>query len=88
MSLISPRMIYNLLVSNNLSPHSITITMELRDSVRKARSRQRIDLAERKEKEASHARTRKAEALTKDINELESKKVMLEKLQETLESDS
>ena len=88
MSLISPRMIYNLLVSNNLSPHSITITMELRDSVHKARSRQRIDLVERKEKEASHARTRKAEALTKDINELESKKVMLEKLQETLESDS
>ena len=31
MSLIKPRMIYNLLVSNNLSPQSITITMELRD---------------------------------------------------------
>ena len=65
MSLISQRMIYDHLVSNDLSPQSITITKELRDPVRKARSRQRIDLAERKEKEASDARTRKAEALTK-----------------------
>ena len=88
MSLISQRMIYGHLVSNDLSPHSITITKELRDSVGKARSRQRIDLAERKEKEASDARTRKAVTLTKDINELKSKKVMLEKLQETLKSDS
>ena len=60
----------------------------MRDSVGKARSRQRIDLAERKEKEASDARTRKAVTLTKDINELKSEKVMLEKLQETLKSDS
>ena len=88
MSLISQRMIYDHLVSNDLSPQSITITKELRDPVRKARSRQRIDLAERKEKEASDARTRKAVTLTKDINELKSKKVMLEKLQETLKSDS
>ena len=88
MSLISQRMIYDHLVSNDLSPQSITITKELRDSVGKARSRQRIDLAERKEKEASDARTRKAVTLTKDINELKSKKVMLEKLQETLKSDS
>ena len=65
MLLISQRMIYDHLVSNDLSPQSITITKELRDPVRKARSRQRIDLAERKEKEASDARTRKAEALTK-----------------------
>ena len=42
----------------------------MRDSVHKARSRQ------------------KAEALTKDINELKPKKVMLEMLQETLKSDS
>ena len=88
MSLISQRMIYDHLVSNDLSPQSITITKELRDPVRKARSRQRIDLAERKEKEASDARTRKAVTLTKDINELKSEKVMLEKLQETLKSDS
>ena len=88
MLLISQRMIYDHLVSNDLSPQSITITKELRDSVGKARSRQRIDLAERKEKEASDARTRKAVTLTKDINELKSKKVMLEKLQETLKSDS
>ena len=88
MSLISQRMIYDHLVSNDLSPQSITITKELRDSVRKACSRQRIDLAERKEKEASDGRTRKAEALTKDINKLKSKKVMLEKLQETLKRDS
>ena len=88
MSLISQRMIYDHLVSNDLSPQSITITKELRDSVGKARSRQRIDLAEREEKEASDARTRKAVTLTKDINELKSKKVMLEKLQETLKSDS
>ena len=62
---LSQKMIYYHLVSNDLSPQSITITKELRDSVGKARSRQRIDLAERKEKEASDARTRKAEALTK-----------------------
>ena len=60
----------------------------MRDQVREARSRQRIDLVVRKEKEASDARTRKAETLTKDISELKSKKVMLEKLQETLKSDS
>ena len=81
-------MIYYHLVSNNLSPQSITITKELRDSVCEACSRQKIDIAERKEKEASDARTRKAEALTKDINALKSKKVMLEKLQETLKMDS
>ena len=43
---------------------------------------------QKKEKEASDARTRKADALKKDINELKSKKVMLEKSQETLKSDS
>ena len=57
MSLISQRMIYEHLVSNDLSPQSIIITKELRDSVRKGRNRQRIDLAEREEKEASDART-------------------------------
>ena len=88
MSLISQRMIYDHLVSNDLSPQSITITKEVRDSVRKARSRQIIDLAERKEKEAPDARTRKAEPLTKDISELKSKKFMLKILQETLKSDS
>ena len=83
MLLISQRMIFDhYFVSNDLSPQSITITKELRESIRKARSRQRIDLAERKEKQASDARTRKAETLTKDINELKSKKFMLEKLQE------
>ena len=60
----------------------------MRDSVGKPCSRQRIDLAERKEKEASDARMRKAETLTKDINKLKWKKVILEKLQETLSSDS
>ena len=88
MSLISQRMIYDHLVSNDLSPQSITITKELRDSVCKACSRQRLDLTETKQKEASDGRTRKAEALTKDINELKSKKAMIEKLQETLKSDS
>ena len=83
MSLIRQRMIHDHLVSNELSPQLITITKELRHSVCKARSRQRIDLAEPKEKKASEAKTRKAEALTKDINELKSKKVMLEKLHET-----
>ena len=68
MSLISQRMIYDHLVSTDLSPQSITITKELRDSVGKAHSRQRVDLAERKEKEASDAGTRKTETLTKDIN--------------------
>ena len=62
MSLISQRMIYDHIFSNDLSLQSIAITKELRDSVRKARSRQRIDLAQRKVKEASDARTRKAEA--------------------------
>ena len=70
MSLLSQRMIYNHLVSNEFPPQSITVAKQLRDSVHKARSRQ------------------KAEALTKDINELKPKKVMLEKLQETLKSDS
>ena len=89
MSLVSQKIIFDhYLVSNDLSPQSLTINKELRESVCKARSRQRIELAERKEKEASDARTRKAEALTKDINELKSKKVMLEKLQKTLKSDS
>ena len=85
MLLIIQRMIYDHLVSNELSPQSITLTKELRDSVRKSCSRQRIDLAERK---ASDARARKAEALTKDINESKSKKAILEKIQETLKSDS
>ena len=85
MLLISHRMIYDHLVSNELSPQSITLTKELRDSVRKSCSRQRIDLAERK---ASDTRARKAEALTKDINESKSKKAILEKIQETLKSDS
>ena len=49
---------------------------------------QRIDLAERKEKEAFDGRTRKSEALTKNISELKSKKVILENLQEALKSDS
>ena len=79
MSLISQRMIYDHLMSNELSLQSITITKKLRDSVGNAQSRQKPDLAERKEKEASHgdARTRKVEALTKDINELKAKKAML-----------
>ena len=85
MLLISQRMIYDHLVSNELSPQSITLTKELRDSVRKSCSRQRIDLAERK---ASDTRARKAEALTKDINESKSKKAILQKMQETLKSDS
>ena len=53
MLLISQRMIYDHLVSNDLSLWSITITKELRDSVLKARSRQRVNLVKRKEKEAS-----------------------------------
>ena len=85
---MSQRMICDHLISNDLSPQSITITKELRDWVRKARSRQRVDLAEVKEKEASDARMRKAEALTKDISVLKPKKVMLEKLQKTLKIDS
>ena len=48
MLLINHRMIYDHLVPNDLSPQSITKTTELIDSVRKACSRQRIDLAERK----------------------------------------
>ena len=88
MSLISQRMIYDHLVPNDISLQSVTITKELRDSVRKARSIQRVELAKRKEKEASDARTRKAEALTKGISELKSKNVVPENLQETLKSDS
>ena len=55
MLLISQRMIHVHLVSNDLSLQSLTITKELRDSVPKACSRQRRDLAERKEKKASDA---------------------------------
>ena len=47
-----------------------------------------MTLQKEKEKEASDARMRKAETLTKDINELKSKKIMQEKLQETLKSDT
>ena len=50
MLLISQRMIYDHLVSNDLSLWSITITKELRDSVLKARSRQRVNLVKRKRK--------------------------------------
>ena len=81
-------MIYDDLFSNGLSPQSVSIAKELRDFVPKARSSQRIDLTERKEKDASHERARKTETLTKDVNELKSKKVILEKLQVTLKSDS
>ena len=89
-SLMSQRIIYDHLVSNELYPQSTAITKELRDSVHKAnsRQRQRIDLAERKEKEASDAGAGKAETLTKDINKLNSKKDTLEKLEETLKSYS
>ena len=80
-------MIYVHLVSNGLYPLSITMTKELRDSVCKASNRQRIDLTERKEKGSSYARMINAEALTKDINELKSKKVILVKLEEPLKDD-
>ena len=63
-------MIYEHLVSNDLSTQSIIKTRESRDSVNKARGGPRIDLAEKKNEDASDARTRKADALTKDINEL------------------
>ena len=88
LGVVSQRMIYDHLVSNDLSPQSITISKEFRDSIWKACSWQRIDLAERKEKEAFDGRTRKSEALTKNISELKSKKVILENLQEALKSDS
>ena len=66
---LSQKMIYYHLVSNDLSSQSITITKELRDSFAKL-AVDRIDHAERKEKEASDARRRKAEAFTEGINEL------------------
>ena len=44
MSLISQRKIYDHLDSNDISLQSITVTKELRNSVRKGRSRQRVGL--------------------------------------------
>ena len=48
MSLISQRVIYDHLMSIDLSPQSITITKGLRDSVGNGLSRQKIYLAKRK----------------------------------------
>ena len=50
LSLTSQRLIYDYLVPNNLTPESITISKELRDSMRKAGSRQRIEYEDRKER--------------------------------------
>ena len=44
MSLLSQRMIYNHLVSNNFPPQLITVAKWLRHSVHKARSRQKAEL--------------------------------------------
>ena len=48
--LTSQRLIYDHLVSIDLTPESIAISKELRDSVRKAGSRQRIEYEDRKER--------------------------------------
>ena len=86
--LTSQRLIYYHLIANDLTPESIIISKELRDSARKARSRQRIGYEDGKEKEVSDAKKRKADALASDIKELKSEKVVLQKVQETLKNDS
>ena len=48
--LTSQRLIYDHLVAIDLTPESIAISKELRDSMRKAGSRQRIEYEDRKER--------------------------------------
>ena len=87
-SLTSQRMIYDHMKANKSSPESFVITKQLKDSVKKARSRQKTDLAEKKEQELSDVHKRKRDALGSDIKELESKKIILEKVEKRLRTDS
>lgn len=73
------------LKANDLLPKTVVIFKEVRQSVAKARSRQRIDNESRKAEEAVNSRKRKLESLEKDINELQSKRAMLEKVENSLE---
>ena len=88
LSLQSQRMIRGHLGSNCPTPASLDIAKGLRESVRKAQSRQKLDQAAAKEKETCNNRKIKAEALAKDLDELKSKKIMLVKVVEILKTDS
>ena len=55
-----------------------------RDSVKRARRQQRIDVAERNKQESDNARKRKRDGIVTGIKELEAKKRALEKVEKKL----
>ena len=72
-SLTSQRLVYDHMKAHNSSAESVVITKQLRDSVKRVRNQQRIDLAERKKQKSDNARKRKRDAIVTDIKELEAK---------------
>ena len=80
-------MIYDHLVSNNILPQSMLISKELRKSVRSARTQQRLDNEANEKEEVEISKKRKAESLMKDICEIKSKKIILEKVVIDLKTD-
>ena len=70
--------------AHNSSAESVVITKQLRDSVKKARRQQRIDVAERNKQESDNARKRKRDGTVTGIQELEAKKIALEKVEKKL----
>ena len=87
-SLTSQRIIYDHMKANSLAPESIVITKQLRESARKARSKQRTDQEERQKKDLINACKSKMDSVSRDIKEVESKKIRLEKVEKSLKSDS
>ena len=87
-SLTSQRIIYDLMKANSLAPESIVITKQLRESARKARNKQRTDQEERQKKDLINACKSKMDSVSRDIKEVESKKIRLEKVEKSLKSDS
>ena len=64
-SLTSQRLIYDHLVANDLSPESITVSKGLRDSLKKARSMQRLIMKTKTKKEVSGAKKPKSQCTSK-----------------------
>ena len=83
----SQRMIYGHLMSNNILPQLMLISKELRKSVRSARTQQRLDNEANEKEEVEISKKRKAESLMKDIYEIKSKKIILEKVVIDLKTD-
>ena len=82
-SLTSQRLVYDDMKAHNSSAESVVITKQLRDSVKRARNQQLIDLAERKKQESDNAQKCKQDAIVTYIKELEAKKITLEKVEKT-----